>query len=126
MVVVIKGGLEMNWAKIKIGFWSAIGGAVFLAIVGFSWGGWVTGGTAQKMAADMTSAALVDRLAPLCLVQFNQDPQKDQKLEALKKTNSWQRRDYVEKQGWATMSGEKEPDGKVAVECANRIMEISS
>ena len=116
----------MSGAKIKLGFWSAIGGAIILAIVGFSWGGWVTGGTAQKMAAEMTSAAMVDRLAPLCLVRFNQDPEKDEKLEALKKTSSWQQKDYVEKQGWATMSGEKEPDSQIAVECANRILQISS
>jgi hypothetical protein len=116
----------MNWEKIKIGFWSAIGGAILIAIVGFSWGGWVTDGTAQKMAAEMTSTAMVDRLAPLCLVRFNQDPEKDQKLAALKKTNSWQRDDYVEKQGWATISSEKEPDNQVAIECASRIMQISS
>ena len=116
----------MNWGKIKLGVWSAIGGAILLAIVGFRWCGWVTGGTAQKMAVEMTSAALVDRLAPLCLVQFHQDPEKDQKLKALKEINAWQRRDYVEKQGWATMSGEKQPDSQVAIECANRIMQISS
>ena len=116
----------MNWVKIKIGFWSAIGGAILMAIIGFRWGGWVTDSTAQKMAAEMTSAAMVDRLAPLCLVRFNQDPEKDQKLAVLKKTDSWQRYDYVEKQGWATISGEKEPDNQVAIECASRIMQISS
>ena len=116
----------MNWEKIKLGLWSAIGGAILLAIVGFSWGGWVTGGTAQKRAAEMTATAMVDRLAPLCLVRFSQDPEKDQKLEALKKTSTWQRRGYVEEQGWATMLGEKKPDSPVATECANRIMQISS
>ena len=116
----------MSWEKIKLGFWSAIGGAILIAIVGFGWGGWVTGGTAQKMAAEMTSAALVDRLAPLCLVRFNQDPEKDQKFEALKNTRSWQRQEYVEKQGWATLSGENKPDSPVATECANRILQISS
>jgi hypothetical protein len=102
--LIRKGGIKMNWVKIKIGFWS----------------------TAQKMAAEMTSAAMVDRLAPLCLVRFNQDPEKDQKLAVLKKTDSWQRYDYVEKQGWATISGEKEPDSQVAIECVSRIMQISS
>jgi len=28
----------MNWEKIKIGLWGAIGGAILAAIVGFSWG----------------------------------------------------------------------------------------
>jgi hypothetical protein len=116
----------MRGEKIKLGAWSAVGGAILVAIVGFSWGGWVTGGTAKKMAAEMTSAALVNRLAPLCLVRFHQDPEKDQKLEALKQANAWQKKDYVAKQGWATMAGEKEPDSKVAIECANRILQLSS
>jgi hypothetical protein len=78
------------------------------------------------MAAEMTSAAMVDRLAPFCLVRFNEDPERDQKLEALKSTSSWQRRGYVEKQGWATMLGETAPDSSVATECANRILQIRS
>ena len=116
----------MNWEKIKLGLGSAIGGAILLAIIGFSWGGWVTGGTAQKRAAEMTATAMVDRLAPLCLVRFRQDPEKDQKFEALKNTSSWQRRGYVEEQGWATLLGEEEPDRPVAIECVNRIIKISS
>ncbi len=112
----------MNWDKINLGFWSAIGGAIVLAIIGFNWGGWVTGGTAQAMAEEMAVKAVVDRLTPICIAQFNQDPEKDQKLKELKKTDSWTRNSYVEKQGWATMPSEKKPDSKVAAECASQIM----
>ncbi len=114
----------MNREKITVGFWSAIGGAIVLAIIGFKWGGWVTGGTAQAMAEEMAVKAVVDRLTPICVAQFNQDSQKDQKLEELKKTNSWERDTYVEKQGWATMPNEKKPDSKVAAECASQILEV--
>ncbi len=114
----------MNWEKITVGFWSAIGGAIVLAIIGFKWGGWVTGGTAQAMAEEMAVEAVVDRLTPICLAQFNQDPEKDQKLKELKKTDSWERGSYVEKQGWATMPSEKTPDSKVAAECASQILEV--
>ena len=115
---------QMNWDKIKIGLWGAIGGAIVLAIIGFVWGGWVSGGTAQKMAEEMAEDAVVDRLAQICVAQFNLDPAKDQKLKELKETTSYQRGDYVEKQGWATMPGEKEPDSKVADKCAEQIMKI--
>ena len=40
----------MDWDKITLGLWGAVGGAIVLAIIGFVWGGWVTGGTAQEMA----------------------------------------------------------------------------
>ncbi len=115
----------MEWDKIKLGLWSAIGGAIVLAIVGFKWGGWLTGGTAREMAEEVASQAVVDRLAPICIAQFNQDREKDQKLKELKKMDSWDGRKYVEKQGWATMLSEKKPDSKVAEECVKQLMQIS-
>ncbi len=114
----------MNWEKIKLGFWSAIGGAIVLAIIGFKWGGWVTGGTAQSTAEDTAENAVLDRLSPICVEQFNQDSGKDQKLIAMKEGNSWERGNYVEKQGWATMPGEKNPDSRVAERCGNMLMQL--
>ncbi len=116
----------MDWQKFKLGFWSvfwgAIGGAIVISVIGFKWGGWVTSGTAQVLAEE----AVVDRLARICIVQFNQDSQKDKKLEEVKKAGSWERDSYVEKQGWATMPGEKEPNEEVADVCAKQLMEIGS
>ena len=114
----------MNWEKIKPGLWGAAGGAIVLAIIGFAWGGWVTGGTAQKMAEEMAEDAVVGRLAPICVEQYNQDSEKDQKLEELKAESSWKRKDYVEKQGWATFPGQKNPDRKVAEKCAEMLMQL--
>ncbi len=65
-------------------FWSWVGSVVLTMIIGFAWGGWVTGGTAQKMAEKMAEDAVVKRLAPMCVVQFTRDPGKDQKLKELK------------------------------------------
>jgi hypothetical protein len=86
--------------------------------VGFRWGGWVTGGTSQRMTND----AITQRLSSICVGQFNQDPQKDQKLTELKDTSYYQRDDYVKDQGWATMPGEAKPNSKVADECTTLIM----
>ncbi len=112
----------MGWEKIKAALWGAVGGALVLAIFGFAWGGWVLGGTAQNMAEEMAENAVVARLAPICVEQFNQDSDKDQKLKKLKEANSWERLGYVEKQGWATMPGEKEADSKVAEMCAELLV----
>ncbi len=76
------------------------------------------------MAEEMAEDAVVGRLAPICVEQYNQDSEKDEKLKELKETNSWQRDDYVEKQGWATMPGEKEADSKVAKKCAELLLEL--
>lgn len=98
--------------------WLCLASAVLTMIVGFAWGGWVTEGTAQKMAEATADAAVVKRLAPICVVQFKQDPAKVAKLVALKGTQTWEQDAYIEKQGWATIPGEEKSDRKVAEACA--------
>lgn len=98
----------------KVVFWFSLAAVILTMIVGFNWGGWVTGGTAKVMAQD----AVVQRLTPICVGQFNQDLEKEQKLGELKKTSFYERDDYVKAQGWATMPGEAKPDNKVADACA--------
>ena len=115
--------MQVNWQEINPVLWGAVGGGIAVAIIGFAWGGWVTGSTAQNMAEELAQRAVVARLAPICVEQFNQDSEKDQKLTTLKETDSWKRNDYVENQGWATMPGEKEADGKVAGKCAKLLVE---
>ena len=108
--------------KIKFGVLGLICGSVITIIIGFAWGGWVTGGTAQSRAEKIAADAVVARLVSICVAQFNQDPEKDKKLEELKKVDSWKRGDYVKEQGWATMPFEKEPDSKVAEVCVEQIL----
>jgi len=111
-----------RWNKAQptktIVFWIAVAVIILTIIIGFTWGGWVTGGGAQKMAEN----AVVERLAPICVGQFNQDPEKAQKLAELKKLSLYQRDDYVKAQGWATMPGEERPTSKVADACVKLLM----
>ncbi len=102
----------------------AIGGGILTIIIGFALGGWVTGGTAQTMAKETAEAAVIERLTPICVTQFSQDPEKDNKLKELKAKSSWERDKYVKEQGWATMPFEKDPDSDVAEKCAEQIMQI--
>ena len=106
----------MNLKNIQPILGGAAGGAIVLAIIGFAWGGWVTGNTAQHMAATTAEIAVVDRLAPICVAQYNRDLEKDQKLKEMKKMETYQRGDYVKKQGWSTMPGEKDSDYAVSRE----------
>jgi hypothetical protein len=114
--------MKVNKEKIKAGFWSAIGGAIVVMIIGFGWGGWVLGSTSQRTADTMVEDAVVARLAPMCVAQFNAEAEKDRKFEELKAKNRWDREKYVEEQGWATMPYEKEPDSKVAEVCVEQIL----
>jgi hypothetical protein len=116
--------MQVNWEKIMPALFGAAGGAIILAIIGFAWGGWVTGGTAQKMAEEMAEDAVVGRLAPICVEQYNQDSEKVRKLEELKAESSWKRKNYVEKQGWATIPGQTNPDRNVAEKCAEMLLQL--
>ena len=45
-------------------------GVIATLVVGFSWGGWVTGGTARSMAATAKTDGQMSVLVPLCVTQF--------------------------------------------------------
>jgi hypothetical protein len=70
----------------------------------------------------MVADAMVARLVPMCVAQFNADAQKETRLKELTAKNRWEREEYVEEQGWATMPFEKEPDSMVAEVCVEQIL----
>ena len=65
--------------------WGVVGGAIAMAIVGFTWGGWVTGGTAEAAASQRASSAVVVALAPICVEKFQHATDVPTNLAALKK-----------------------------------------
>ena len=99
----------------------AVLGAVALAIVGFTLGGWVTGGTAERMAADQAKLEVVAALVPICIAQSSHDPQVTETLAELKNATSYKRSDMLMKAGWATMPGTSEPDRNVAKACMEKL-----
>lgn len=105
--------------------WLCLAAIAVTMLVGFQWGGWVTGGTAQKTATTLASNAVVQRLSTICVAQFQQDPAKDQKLTELKAVVSYQQGTYVKDQGWATMPGDEQADSKVASECAKQLAALN-
>jgi hypothetical protein len=115
-------GFSQRWNEARptktLVFWFSLAAVVLTIIVGFSWGGWVTGSTAQANAKAMAEDAVVHRLTSICVAAAKNDPGRQQKLKALRETGEWERSDYVKKAGWATMPGDKDPDSKVADDCA--------
>jgi len=107
----------------KPALYGAAVGAVALALVGFSWGGWVTGGTADKLAADQARAEVVAALVPVCLQQSKQDPQIEAAISDLRNASSYQRSELLMKTGWATMPGSTQPNRAVAKACLKIISE---
>ena len=115
----------MNSEKIKLGWWSGVGGAIVLAIVGFNWGGWVTGGAAEAMAKEIAAKAVAERLGSICVAQFNRDTAKSQKLIEMKDKDTWEKGRYIDKQSWVIMPGDEKPESGVADACAKQLSKKS-
>jgi len=101
-------------------------GVIAILIIIFSAGWVVTQSSAREQGEKMAEEAVLEKLLPICVAQFQQDSDKDQKLKALQATSAYERGGYVEKQGWATMPASKEPEKKIVDKCAERILELAS
>jgi hypothetical protein len=105
-------------AEVKPALWGVAGGAVAAIAIGFIWGGWVTGGTSETRAVDRAESAVVAARTLICVDNFRHSPDAEANLASLTKIDSYDRHTVIEKGGWATMAGSKEPDQAVARACA--------
>ncbi|WP_163271656.1 hypothetical protein [Chelativorans alearense] len=102
--------------------WSCAASIVLTMIVGFTAGGWVTGGTAASMAAGAGREAREALVASICVDRFVAAPDAQQNLQALKDASSWQRDDFINEGGWATLDLLKEQVSGAADLCADRLV----
>jgi hypothetical protein len=91
----------MDWASIRDRLpdliKGAIGGAVIAMVIGFQWGGWMLGSTAEKQVKEAEQAGIVRVLAPICADKFQRSADAGANLAALKKADSWNRDEIIEK-----------------------------
>jgi alpha/beta superfamily hydrolase len=118
-----KQSLAQRWenyqpSKSTLG-WACAAAAVATMIIGFSWGGWVTGGTSQRMVSAASDAARANLASIICVEKFKAAPDAAARLVAFKAiTDTYKKRQFVETGGWATMPGEKSSDRRAAEGCA--------
>lgn len=103
--------------------WIAVGCIVATLVLGFGPGGWVTGGTARKMADEAAAASHQQLAAAVCAEHFLRAANAGERLKKLQLLQWWERDDQVAAGGWATMPGEKEANSAVAELCATRLSE---
>ena len=94
-------------------------GVIATMVIGFKWGGWTLGSTAQELVQKGARAAVVEALAPICADRFRHAAEAPANLVELNKVNSWQQDTFIEKGGWATFPGMLSPERGVAQACAN-------
>jgi hypothetical protein len=106
---------------VKPACWGVVVGAVGIMILGFAWWGWVLGSTAEKMASDRAGTAVTAVLVPLCVERFMGQADAVARLAEFQKTAVWQQSQVIEKGGWATAMGSKDPNAAVARVCAQQL-----
>jgi hypothetical protein len=105
-------------------FWSCVGCVAATMVVGFTWGGWVTGGTADYQAAQAREEGRAQLAATICVERFTGAPDAAVELAALKDMSTWGRDDAIEDGGWVTPAGLTEPVAGAADLCADRLAEM--
>jgi hypothetical protein len=85
-------------------FWACAGTAIVATVVGFTWGGWVTGGTARDMAEQSAAQARQELVAVMCVDRFMAAPGAGDQLVALQEiTSAYSQAKFVEDGGWAVI-----------------------
>ena len=111
-------------------FWACAGSVIVATVVGFSWGGWVTGGSARGMAEDSAALARQELAAVVCIDRFMAAPDVGVQLTALQEiTTSHAQGKFVADGGWAIIVPASSPtdyktrtdDRKAAGLCAEEL-----
>ena len=102
----------------------AAAGAVATLIIGFYWGGWVTGGTAREMVQRSSTSAVVAALSPICVDKFQRSTEAAANMTELKKVSTYQQGSFIEKGGWATLPGSDRANSSVAEACATMLSNL--
>jgi hypothetical protein len=110
-------------SQLKPALWGAVGGAIALAVIGFSWGGWVTGSKADALVRQQVQAALIEVLTPICVDKFNRAENAQARLAEFKKmTSSFDRERFVRENDWAKFG--KESNSRVVDACATELYKL--
>jgi hypothetical protein len=124
-----KPGIGERWAAYRPSkaqaFWLCAGCVIAAIVVGFNWGGWVTGSRAAEMAETAADLARDELVAAACIHPFRGAAAQ---LVLLRKPNLRGQADLITKGGWVTVLHVEEPAMGVAALCVKRLrgMDIAS
>jgi hypothetical protein len=108
-------------SAVKPGLWGAAVGAIAMAVVGFSYLGWTTASTSEKLAQDTANSAVVAALVPFCVVKAEADTNPATLTKFQAEQSSYSRTDIVSKAGWASFDGKAAGSDALARACAEKL-----
>ena len=121
-------GFGQRWAAYRptkgLLFWAAAAGAVATIVVGFAWGGWVTGGSAKRMAEAAAAATRDTRGGAGCVEQLPAGGASPAHHAARKHRQGYSRSSFIEKGGWAAMPDKSTASRAATSLCADQLVAL--
>ena len=125
---MINQGIGKRWDSYQptkaLAAWLCVISVAATMIVGFGWGGWVRGSTAQDVATKAASGARAELAAAVCVHQFVAGTDATTRLASLRGTESWKRDTFIEEGGWVTLAGADKPVAGAAGLCSQTLMDL--
>lgn len=122
--------MSSKWEQFRptktLWFWSCAGTAVLTMVIGFTVGGWVTGGTAADRIKEARRDGRAQLAADVCVARFKDSAAFAADLVKLKAENSWSRDNFLADGGWVTLAGISEPVAGAADLCAKTLSELKA
>jgi len=120
--------LPQKWSDFRatkaLLFWTGAGCIVATMLVGFTWGGWTTGGSAHLAAAQAATSAQQELAAAICVDRFNAEGDATAQRAVLKDMSSWDRGKFIESGGWITMPDMMGKTDTAAKMCAGQLVAV--
>ncbi len=110
---------DPSWVKPAV-IGAAVGatvGVVVFGAVGFTLGGWMTTGGADRVHLALAHETMIAAMVPVCLDLSANDPDRAAKLAVIRDTPAEGRREAVMVSGWATVPGSAQPSHDLAQAC---------
>lgn len=108
-------------------FWSCGASVIVTIVIGFAWGGWVTGGTADEMAEASAEDVREELVAAVCVDRFMASSDAPATLVELKDlSSSYRQGEFVEEGGWALVPGTEEASDAGAELCAEQLVTMEA
>ena len=123
-----KRSLTQRWEEFRptktMLMWACIGSVAATVALGFTLGGWVTGGTAHGMASDAADEARAELAAAVCMEEFLASANAPAQLAELKGIDSsFRQRQFIEQGNWALMPDRDSASRQAAARCAEMLAE---
>jgi len=112
----------MNTKEIVPRLVSAVAGAIVLAIVGFSWGGWYTAGQAKDYRQVGIQETHIGYLAQDCAEKFMAQPDAATTLVTLRDTRSSYDQAKLIPEDWRKLPGSSSANSVLAAACIKMIL----